>query len=109
MPSGSLAPGRHQCLSFQINQFLQHLIRGGYNPGIGLEASLGGNHIGKLLGQVHIGHFQAAGNNGPHALFTRRTDIGVPGVVGNLELVGSRSESGRPDSGRWPGPPGPGW
>ena len=46
-------------LSLQVDKFLQHFIGSSYYPGISLKPALGGDHIHKLLGEIHIGHLQA--------------------------------------------------
>ena len=45
-------------LSLEVDQLLKDFITGGNDLGIGLIGTLGGNHLHKFCGQVHIGHFQ---------------------------------------------------
>src|SRR5690554_2217624 len=45
-------------LPFQIHQFLQHLVGGSNDPGIGLKTTLGNDHVREFLRKIHIGHFQ---------------------------------------------------
>src|SRR5690606_243124 len=47
-------------LSLQAHQFLQHLIRCGYDAAVGLETPLRDDHFSELLRQVHVGHLQGA-------------------------------------------------
>ena len=41
-------------LSLQVCKFLKHGVGNRYDTAVGLEASLGGDHIGKLGGQIHV-------------------------------------------------------
>ena len=45
-------------LSLNVNKFCQHLVRHRNNLGIGLETTLGDNHLDELFGNVHIRLFQ---------------------------------------------------
>ena len=43
-------------LTFHIYKLLEHLVGDGDDLGVGLEASLSGDHVGELVGQVYVGH-----------------------------------------------------
>jgi len=43
-------------LTLDIQQFLQHMVGSGNRPGVGLVTALGGDHAGKLVSQIHVGH-----------------------------------------------------
>ena len=51
-------------LALEVHQLLQDLVRGGDDAGVGLEAALGDDPVGELLGQVHVGHFQGPWRDG---------------------------------------------
>ena len=48
-------------LPFEIYEILQHFVRSSDDLGISLEAPLRNNHVRKLLGKIHVGHFQRSG------------------------------------------------
>src|SRR4051794_10032462 len=52
-------------LVVHVDQVLEHLVRGGDDPGVGLEATLGGDEAGELAGHVDVGHLQRT--RGGHA------------------------------------------
>src|SRR5690606_5749244 len=51
-PRAALAP--KAALPLEVDQFLQHLVRGRDHPRVGLEAPLRHDHVGELLRQVHV-------------------------------------------------------
>lgn len=70
-------------LALQVHQFLQDLVGGGDDAGVGLEAALGDDQVGELLGQVHVRHFQGPGGDGSEASRSRSAENGSSGVRGD--------------------------
>src|SRR3712207_8659734 len=48
--------------ALEVHQVLQHLVGAGDDAAVGLEAALGDDQPGELLGQVDVGHLQRAGD-----------------------------------------------
>src|SRR3712207_6468499 len=48
-------------LALQVHEVLEHLVRGRDHPRVGLEATLRGDELGELGGEVHVGHLDDAG------------------------------------------------
>ena len=59
----------------EVDDFLQDRVGDGDHPGAGLKAALGGDHVGKLAGEIHIGLFERAGLNAAEP-------VRVGGIVG---------------------------
>ena len=60
---------------------MNHLVGGGNYAGISLKAPLGGNHVRKLLGQVHVGHLQGAALQGAGAVLAGDGNARFSGVL----------------------------
>ena len=45
-------------LPFHINHGFKHFITYRDNLGVGLETTLGDNHIGEFVGDIDVGHFE---------------------------------------------------
>ena len=69
-------------LALQIHHCIQQCISGLDCLGAGLEATLGDNHVGELLCQVNVGHFQGSGQQGALASDAGGADVCHAGVVG---------------------------
>ena len=41
-------------LTLEVHDFLQHLVRGGDDPGVGLKGLLGLDHLHELRCQIHV-------------------------------------------------------
>ena len=74
-------------LSLQLYKFCQHLVRYRNNFGIGLEPALGGNHLDKLLGNVHVGLLQRVGRDASQTGGAGLACNGVAAVPGLFEKV----------------------
>src|SRR5947207_7890389 len=48
-------------LSLEVDEVLQQLVGCGNDSGVGLEAALGHDHVGELLTEVDVRHFQRPG------------------------------------------------
>ena len=49
--------------SLQANQISQHLVSYRNDLGICLESTLGGNHLDKFRGDIHVGLFKGVGRD----------------------------------------------
>ena len=54
LKSMTLAVNSNKILSLQVSKLLQHGVGNRYDTAVGLETSLGGDHIGKLRGEIHV-------------------------------------------------------
>ncbi len=52
-------------LTFQHEQFAQHVVGRGNDLGVGLKSPLDGDHADKFCSQIHVGLFQGIGGNVP--------------------------------------------
>src|SRR3954468_12992535 len=80
-PSGAVAPsrvppelakggvGRGPSSALEVDQVLEDLVGARDHAAVGLEAALGDDQPGELLGEVDVGHLQRAGVE--HAATTR--------------------------------------
>ena len=89
-----------------LDNRIEHLIHRRNDLRVCLEAALGDDHVGKLVGQVYIGLFQIAGADLSQAGSERGSDRCLAGVDRRAELViaaarqihpGWGSRSGQPD------------
>ena len=55
------------------------VVAGGDHPGVGLESSLGGDHLDELLGQIDIRHFNGLGIDGSQGSVLGTSGQGLPG------------------------------
>ncbi len=69
-----------QKLALQAQDGLQHGVARDNRLGVGLEAALGDDHVGQLLGQVNVGHFKRTGQELSLALGAALADIGGAAV-----------------------------
>ena len=51
-------------LPFHVNHGFEHLITGGDDLRIGLETTLGDDHIREFVGDIDIGHFESRSRDG---------------------------------------------
>src|SRR3712207_8879688 len=49
-------------LALEVDQVLQHLVRGRDHPRVGLEATLRGDELGELGGEIDVRHLDDAGD-----------------------------------------------
>ena len=70
-------------LPLHVDDGFQHLVTYGDDFRVGLEAALGDDHVGELIGNVHIGHFESRSGDF-HAQVSGGLDIGGAGVIGFL-------------------------
>src|SRR4051794_32426789 len=88
--------GRGPSSALEVDQVLEDLVGAGDHAAVGLEAALGDDQPGELLGEVDVGHLQRAGVE--HAATTRTglADHCVAGVVTDPEgAVAGLLESAR--------------
>src|SRR5690349_10847043 len=70
-----------------VDQVLEELIAGRDDARRRLEAALGDDDVGKLLGEVDVRGFERARADGATATGVRRADDGVAGVRGRDPVV----------------------
>lgn len=59
---GNFTLSIHNALTLHVYKLFQNLVADRDDSGIGLEASLGSNHLGELLGHVYVGSFDVTGH-----------------------------------------------
>src|SRR5690606_20913390 len=79
-PSSPVRTGRAARLALQVHQLLQHLVAGRDHPRVGLEAPLRDDHVGELLGEVHVRHLERAGRDRGRAALAREPDHRRAGI-----------------------------
>src|SRR5437763_12252665 len=63
-------------LALEVDEVLQELVGCGDDPGVGLEATLGHDHLGELLAEVDVRHFDRAGGQQAPAVGAGRAQLG---------------------------------
>ena len=81
------AGSAHQSLLLHVDQVVEHLVHGRDDLGVGLEAALRDDHVGELVGQVHVGLLQVAGADLAQAAAGRRADLGRPELMVAWKLL----------------------
>src|SRR5688572_2811456 len=71
--------------ALEVHQVLQDLVGAGDDTAVGLEAALGDDQPGELVGQVDVGHLQRAGHEGAAATAAGLADRRLTGVVADPE------------------------
>src|SRR3954463_4967553 len=66
--------------ALDVDQVLQQLVRGGDNPGVGLEAALGDDQVRELLRQVDVRHLEHAAGDEAEAELAGGADLRQAGV-----------------------------
>src|SRR3954471_4714524 len=59
-------------LALQVGELLQHLVGGGDDARVGLEAALGDDQVRELLGEVDVAHLESAGDDAAESRGARR-------------------------------------
>src|SRR4051794_9676192 len=81
-----------QGLVVHVDQVLEHLVRSRDDPGVGLEAALGGDEAGELAGHVDVRHLQRAGGGGAErAGLARGADLLDAGGDARAPLVAGQA------------------
>src|SRR3954469_23356444 len=80
---GGAEGGPHSAL--EVDQVLQDLVGGGDHAAVGLEAALGDDEAGELLGEVDVGHLQSAGVEHAAPTDAGQADGGRTGVDADAE------------------------
>src|SRR3954447_20416841 len=79
-------------LALHADQVLEHLVRGRDDPGVGLEATLGGDEVGELAGEVHVRHLdRAGGRDAERAVLARGADVLDARVHARAPLVAGQA------------------
>src|SRR5690606_33554131 len=64
----------------QVDDFLEHLVGSGDDAGVALEAALGDDQPGELLGEVDVRHLEGARRHRAAASGAGHPDLGEAGV-----------------------------
>src|SRR3954449_5012858 len=96
-PSGAVAPsrvppelakggvGRGPSSALEVDQVLEDLVGARDHAAVGLEAALGDDQPGELLGEVDVGHLQSAGVEHAAPTDAGEADGGRAGVDADAE------------------------
>src|SRR3954452_24851515 len=77
--------GRGLSSALEVDQVLEDLVGAGDHAAVGLEAALGDDQPGELLGEVDVRHLQRSGRQRAAATRTGRADLGHAGVHADAE------------------------
>src|SRR4051794_9676053 len=80
-PPSKSSPPPSKDLALELHQVAEDLVRAGDDPGVGLEAALGDDQVGELLGQVDVRHLERAGGELTPTGAARNAELGQAGVV----------------------------
>src|SRR4051812_22702447 len=69
-------------LPLDVDDFLQHVVRRGDDPGVGGIGALRHDHLGELLGDIDVGTFDRARTHRAGAAGARVSDPGGAAVEG---------------------------
>ena len=78
-------------LSLEREHVTEHFVGRCDGPGVTLESSLERDHLDKLLGEVHVGCLQAAGDDSSAASGAGGAEDGFPGIGGGGEQARARA------------------
>src|SRR5438067_215862 len=102
-PAGSRPEGR-QRLTLEVDEVLEQFVRSRDDAGVRLEAALGDDQVGELLGKVDVAHLERAARQRAPTAAAGLADLGQAGVdagpverAAGLLQTGGVGESGQGD------------